>query len=754
MSLNKKENSESVNGIKSQKDIILEKIHRIKSYNNSIIKDYFPLKKNIIKNTNLISPFYSKSKNINFDSNQNSIYKKVFIKPLVKQNRIKIRQKYLTNNCTLTKHLDISKIQKLNKNNKIDINNNIINNNIINLENKTIINKGNSLNETTSDYEIDKIPKFQSIHNNKDNIIFKDNLNSLKKEKKNNLLLKLKHQNNHNKKNINKVNRICLKNNNNININILEKFHTTKGKDGIKINSINVITNNNIKNLNNPLYLSKIFSLSNTINESNTLSNINPEIMQTDSKIAKNKKMRNKIYLNNTNLDINKINEENQPNSNYYNSITEITPNSKIDEIEITGLNLNSYKNENKRKKINILETKKKIINSIEREKQKIINESVNNYRKYLFLIQKQQKEYEEYDQYLKNELNNNQNKKLKLQLFKNKLKLGITNKNNLSVIKNKKMKNCRKGIIPGIWENKTLSSKNFNSKKYRNKNIKIFALPNKNVKDEKKISATVGECTPFSKEENDSNFNYNFNTNNNEKSNQNINKKSLKLYIDDLKKYKKIVNIKNNYNKILNKNEKNKNIIFKKNISNLNDDYSLFDTFKKSKQKINTEILNNPLNNKKDIDLFNNNKNNLTLKNIKKNSLLKKLMKDMKIEKQNQKIKSKINNKTTVSNMNNNNDYKYKSLIKMENFKENYKQNILSNIPLENFKTIHRMITEEKNKTLNKLNLNSAKYKDKKCLDELYSQFKNKEIINKKHLNDENTSETYNKNKEIYSSY
>ena len=99
--------------------------------------------------------------------------------------------------------------------------------------------------------------------------------------------------------------------------------------------------------------------------------------------------MRNKIFLNNTNCDINKKNEEIQPNSNYYNSITDISPNSRIAKIEINGLNLNSYKNDNKNKKINLLETKRNIINSIEREKKKIINESIKNYRKYLFLIEK-----------------------------------------------------------------------------------------------------------------------------------------------------------------------------------------------------------------------------------------------------------------------------------------------------------------------------------------------------------------------------
>ena len=574
MSFNKKENSESFIEIKSQKDIILDKIHRIKSYNNNLNKEYFPLKKNIINNNNLITPSYSQSKNLNNGSNQNSNYKKIFIKPLVKKNRKYIKQKYLTNNCTLTKHLNLSKIHNLRNNridinnNKIDINNNIINNNIINLENKTIINKGNSLIEASSDYEIDKIPQI-NIHNNKDNIIINGNFNSLKKEKKSDLI---KIQNSLKRMRNNEVNKICLKNNNNININILEKAHTTKGKDSIKINSINLITNDNINKINNPLYLSKIFSLSNAINETDTLSNINPEIMHTDYKIEKPKKMRNKIYLNNSNYVFNKLYDDKLPYSNYYNSITE-THNPRIEEIEINGLNLNTYKNNNKNKKINILEAKRKIINSIEREKQKIINLSIKNYRKYLFLIHKQQQEYEEYDQYLKNELNNNQNNKLKLQLFKNKLKSEIINESNFNALKNKKLKNCMTSIIPGIGENKTLSSKNLDSKKYRNKNMKIIDLSNKNFYKDKKISTKNDENTPLLNEENDSNFNYNFTNNINERGIQSIDQKSLNINIDDLKKYKKIVIKKNNYNKNINNKAKNKNINTKI-ISDLKDVY------------------------------------------------------------------------------------------------------------------------------------------------------------------------------------
>ena len=301
-------------------------------------------------------------------------------------------------------------------------------------------------------------------------------------------------------------------------------------------------------------------------------------------------------------------------------------------------------------------------------------------------------------------------------------------------------MKNCRTDIIPDIREIKTLSSKNFDSKKYRNKNMKIFALPNKNIYEEKKISTTLSGYTPLLNENNESIFNYNFKTNGNERNIFSINKKGLKLNIDDLKNYKKINNKKNNYNKKTMKKAKNK-IIIKKNISNLKDDYSSYDTFKKSKQKINTEILNNPLNYKKELVLFSNNKNKLAFKNNKKNSLLNKLMKDKKIKNQKeQNIKSKQIKKNTLSNINNN-EHKFQSLKQKENYKDYYEKKILSNISLENIQKSKRMIIEEKNKSLNKLNINILKYKDKKNLNQL---------INKNDLNKESKSHTYNKNNEL----
>ena len=749
MSLLIKDN-EYINGIKSQKDIILEKIHRIKSYNNNLVKGYFPFKKNFVKKNNIITPFYSQSKNIVFDSNQNSIYKKVFIKPLIKKNNKKIymtRQRCQTNNCTLDNNLNFSKIRILNKDtNNIDINNTY---------KQTILNNDTSLNETTSDYDIEKISKFQNsntIYNNNiiDNNII-DDFSKIKTEKRNNNIINLK---NNSHKRIIELNKLCLKNKNNIND---IKSNTIKGNDNIdyiNINSIILHSNNN--NADNPLYLSKLISLSDTINEIKTHS----PIIQTDSNIKNkkiNQKFKKKFYLNDNNIYANKTNEEIKPIPNYYTSLTETNPYSKIEEIEINRLNINKPKNEDnkKDKNVNFLETKRKILSSIEKEKQKIIDESIKNYRKYLNLIQKQQQEYEEYDQYLKSELNNNQNNKMKLKLFKEQLTIGSKNKSNYNILKNKKLMFCR-GVISPQGENKTISTKNFDMKKHRNKIIQKFAFHNKNIQNEKRLLSSTEAYNPLLSEDNEYKMKYNLKSSNNAELYNSLNKKILN--VDNLK-FKKIdlknknKNKKNNYNINLINKTKNKKTV-KKTISNLNTNFLSSETLKKP-NRINTEIANHSKNLKTSCELnnyFNKKNNKISLTNIKKKLILKKLMKNLK----NEKIKTKQDYKPTISNMNNILN-KNKSFKKLDNY--NYiEPNISGTIPLMNIKEIHRMITEEKKKALNKLNNNNnnIKYKENKNMHDYYTKLKSKEVKEiSKNLNDDQKAESYKvKNGLYYSAF
>ena len=287
--------TETINGIKSQKDIILEKIHRIKSFNNNIKKENIALNSNITNNINEISPFYSQDKKSEYNSNQNSTNKKVFIKPVVKnKNNIIIKQKYLTNNC-INKYLNFSDIKKLDKNNN-NINVDFINNNIFNLQNKIIVNNDSLIAETSSDYDIEKISKF---HNNINNNEIKEKYFTLNNEKRNNNLINIRGKNmNHNRKKTAELNHIFLKKNNNI----MDKVKYKKGKEHLNLNSINSLSNNNINKLNTPLYLRQLFSLSNTFNENDTLNNIysNTEINNESLTVKAtkiNKKIKKKHFI-------------------------------------------------------------------------------------------------------------------------------------------------------------------------------------------------------------------------------------------------------------------------------------------------------------------------------------------------------------------------------------------------------------------------------------------------------------------------
>ena len=682
-----KDNFESINEIKSQKEIILQKIHRIKSYNDNIVKENSPFKKNNNTINNQISPYNPHSNEILYDSNQGSMVTKVFMKPLVKKNNLIIKNnEHKENKRSLISSLNFSKIQKkLNKNNdKSDINNNIINNNFINLENKRTINNHNSLNEEIVNYEVESISKFHNnnntINNHTDNNPI-NNICSIRNEK-------IKNKKNGNMKKSSEFNRICLKNNNNININILEKVNTSKAKD-ININSINLISNNNISN--NPLYFSKIFSLSKTINEVDTINNT-PETIQTDyndnQKIKK--KLKSKLFLNDKNIETFKTTEE-VPLSNYYSSVTEVSPTFKKDEFEINSKNT---KNENQFDKINYIKTKREILTTIEKEKEKIINESLINYRKYLYLIHKQQHEYEEYDKYLKKELNNNRNNKIKLQLFKNKLQLSSTNSSYLNTSKNK---NFIKGGILTSTRIKTLSSKNFDIKK-RNQ-MKKNILSNKSAYNEKRILTNSDVYESMLNE--DSKFNY-LNTNNDLDIIKPKNKKILKINIENIKKYKKqdITHKNNNLkNKIFNK-VKHQNYSEK----NLYSNYFSSKSLQKSKLHIKSKYEKNHKNYNTQINNFiNESKNKLNIKNSKNILILKKLM---------DKNTSNSKNKETFSQ----NTYK---ILKTIPINENLRCNSLKKMEKSNdieadiSSKIHKVISLEKKKILNKLNTNIYKLKE-----------------------------------------
>ena len=658
---------------KPKKDI--KKIYLIKAFNDNKVKDYFLHKKKNKKNRNLISLFYSQSKNIDYDSNHNSMFKNVYKKPLKNKNKIYLtNHKFHTNNCIINRNqLNTSNIKKLNI-----YNNNIMNNNYIKINNKTIINNENSFSEVTSDH--DTIKKEKLYDYNTFNISHIDNYNnidknfSVNKEKSN--CINLKNKNIIlNKKRSHEKNKIYFTKNNNININSMERLNTTR--ESKNINSINLISNKNINRINNPLNINKLFCLPNQIHKTNKINTYHPITTVSNSKNKKiKKKLNKKFLLNEIKIDNRKTNERCKPISSNYSGITEMAPNSRIEETEIEGLNLNK----NKLETINIIERKRKILNSLEKEKQRIIDERYKSYKKYLSLIKRQEQEYEEYDQFLKKELNNNQNNKMKLKKFKDKLKLDSINTSHFNSIKNKSIITC---LTERSSENKALSPHNLYNLKNRKKIIKKLFLPN--PYKEKKLFISNDGFEPLLSEESRT-----FRST----------KKRIIINLKDFNRFKKESNSKKNdykinaNNQINNKNNLN-NIISNTKINNFSSD-----KLNKFNKSINADTLRNSkkynnINNNELDNHINNNKNKLSLNNVKRKLLLKKMIKNFNTEKE-----LKLPNNSYVSNSKNCH-LKSNSLRKLENIDNYIDPKLTKSIPLPNNENVHKVISKEKKKLI-----------------------------------------------------
>ena len=268
---------------------------------------------------------------------------------------------------------------------------------------------------------------------------------------------------------------------------------------------------------------------------------------------------------------------------------------------------------------------------------------------------------------------------------------------------------------------------------------MKKFISPSTIIHDDQRFFTTISE--PLCSEDNETKFTYSIKNNNNNNNNikkplKYINKKILKINMEDIKRFKKInMNNKNkNNNKIKNDNKiKNKTISnnkFKKKNSNLDINCFLSDKPKKTNKKINTDIfktINNYNNNTELENFIGNHKYKLSIKNIKRKLILKRLTKNIKEGKQKQLDYNKIHKKS-ISNSNNI-TLKCKSLRKIDNYNDYVESNIKSNIPSVNNKELHKMISEEKKKVLNRFN----------------SLFKNKE--SKSNKNEYHSKDTYNLN-------
>ena len=656
-------------------------------------KEIFEIKQiNIDKLNNEITG--NENKDIDDNNNEKkrkqekvSFYKKVCIKPFKKRKLNKIENISIHNNMILTK--DKKYIKQLNKNldNKINLTTNEksskvgcktnfdINNSSMNFIN----NNFSSIGEKNKFYE-------------KNNTIDPSNSN-------NNLI-----------RNNNKLN-------NNININEHDKNDINlempdKDREKVNINYINTISNNVYGKINSPIYLNKIISLSNTINDNLELfDNMNDtDTLNSNAKRRINKKLKKKILLNNTNpnIDMNKTNAEIKPNLDYYNNNTEINPGIKIEEIELNSFN--NIKENKMNKEINYFENKKRILSSIEKEKKELLEQNYQNYIKYINLIQKQQEQYNEYDQYLKNELRKNRDSQMQLQLIK---------ENYFNAVKNKQIKEIQLGN-PSI-EFKTLSSQNFANKKQK----KIFKMkrisPLNKIEMSNKLRLN-DKYEPSIITENSINT---IRVSKNGKStryNKDNHKRVIKLKVDELKKRHTINFIKKTNKKlnirdlINNKDPNNKNI---SNISHLNLnsksnlplDRSFNYEYSSQKKNITKDkkykmnIFSDSKNIKTDIREFDKSKKKFLIDNEQKSLVLKKLVKKIK----NEIIKRNELNKNNIGDVNIQKHIKCNSMKKLEEINEYY-YGANKNVN-KNKKDIHKLISEEKKKILNNLSEKKPTY-------------------------------------------
>ena len=388
------------------------------------------LNKNIIldkiQNTNLVNknPKKNLTKKIPY-------YKKVSIKALTARKKLCLTKfNDQKNFADVIKNINSKKRNSQNSNNDLNYTNKDI---FISYGNKEIYDYSSfTMNLTNPEIDNNKI-----LSNNNPNVLIENdnNINIEKNGKKiNNQFLEKKIESKQNKKdesnkeikNNNKIKEIIIrKNNTDINNDIDLSFYNEK-RENVNINYINSISNNVYGKINSPIFLNRIYSLYNNINDNYNLLNTMTEPTNNKSRLKISKNLKKKILLNENdlNLGINLTNNETDSNYNQFDNLTEKNI-SKNEEME-----MNMFKNrENKNAKINFIENTKKIMSSIEKEKKKLMEDNYKIYIKYNNLIQKQKKQHKEYEQYLKKELKNNRNSQIQLELFQESYFKNLKNK-------------------------------------------------------------------------------------------------------------------------------------------------------------------------------------------------------------------------------------------------------------------------------------------------------------------------------------
>ncbi len=654
------------------------------------------------KNVNSLNNIDIKNKEKN-QQEKFSFYKKVCVKPFTqikpnKKGNINIHNKIIT-----TKEKNNIKQYK-NFDNKINLTNNDLSIKLGLKANLEI--NDSSLNFINSELSKDKSSeKNNKVHHEKENCLSNNFSPIGKKNKfleKNNIIntsnnfIKLYNENNQNST-INEQDK------NDLNLELFDK-----DREKVNINYINTISNNVYGKINSPIYLNKIISLPNDLNDNLELfdSMNDAATISSNTKRRINKKLKKKILLNDTNqnTDMNKTNGEIKPNFNYFNNITEINPVSKIEEIEINSFSKKNNQENNIGKKLNYFENKKRILSSIEREKKKLLEQNYKNYIKYINLIRKQQEQYKEYDQYLKSELQKNRNSQIKLELFK---------ENYFNIAKdNMKLRN----------EFKTLSSQNFKNNKIKNK-LKINRIaPLNKVELNNKFRLIDKYETSIITDNSISTIRLSKNGKPT-KYNQDNYKKIIKINFDELKRRHTINFVKKNNKKINlrnlihNNNPNNKNVSnishliinskqlntldgsFNKEISNQNK--------KVNKEKCNkTNIFSDKKNIKTDFREFDKSKKKFVIKDEQKCLILKKLVKKIK----NELDKKNDLNKNIFYDINIKKHLKCNSMKKIEEINEYYYETN-KNSKNNNKNQIHKLIYEEKKKFLNNLSEKKPNY-------------------------------------------
>ena len=642
-----------------------------------------------------------KNHNINFSySVLPSSYSKIINNSPIKDNDLKSIEKiYLKENKNYKKNKIIHKTNSIKKtditNNNIQNNSKdklIYNSNYFTLENSTISNS--------------------NIKNNH------GNRNKKRKEKM--LKLKIDENNIQKTQNITHTKKTSTSKSNtltkeNTKFNLIKKIK--KDKQNLKILK-NIIKNKNINTYKN-INLTKSFNYINTLPFFFSTINNNTSIQNNNHLTVKNLKVKKndfninqrniyESYRNNSQLRNKRIvldfTDKRNSSLKSHNNFSEIGQTIKNEQFHKSYLN--KY---NKIKNINYIKKKKLIISSIEKEKQKLIDESFKNYQKYLYLIEKQQKAYKEYDQFLKKELKINKNNQLQLQIVNNNLKkvgtqsyFNLLNKKNLTPCSTKKT----------IEEKNKLSTNNYffyNNNSTINKSIqKYFLLKTDNSENRiSKINKTI-------------NLKNRNNTFNDFTENKLILSKEL-TNIDEIKK---------NNNKKINNLEK-KNLKVKNSISDNISGYS-------NNNQIRTP---NIIKKKKaiieNIKTDDNSKTNVKAKNkIDQNKIQKRLiLKNMNFYKNcNPQKELSLNHQKLFSNSNNNirsYNSNHKSLSKLHELSDYIGPNQYGCIIIPNSsKKTYRKISEEKERALNKLK-NFFKFQENLRNNEYYSQIKNRKIDN-----------------------